>query len=100
MKFFDGVVGGRSVGTPGTLKLLEVTHKNLGSLSWEELIEPTIQLAEKGFRVSKRMAVSVERDAERLKTFPATKSYFFLNDGIILKEHRYAIQILPKHCAS
>ena len=42
MKFFDGVVGGRSVGTPGTLKLLEVTHKNFGSLPWEELIEPTI----------------------------------------------------------
>ena len=78
MKFFDGVVGGRSVGTPGTLKLLEVTHRNFGSLPWEDLIQPTIQLAEKGFRVSKRMAASVERDAERLRTFPATKSYFFL----------------------
>ena len=86
MKFFDGVVGGRSVGTPGTLKLLEVTHRNFGSLPWEDLIQPTIQLAEKGFRVSKRMAASVERDAERLRTFPATKSYFFLNDNTPIPE--------------
>ncbi len=27
MKFFDAVVGGRSVGTPGTAKLLETAHK-------------------------------------------------------------------------
>ena len=84
MKFFDGVVGGRSVGTPGTLKLTKSPIKTVPS--WEELIEPTIQLAEKGFRVSKRMAASVERDAERLKTFPAAKSYFFLNDGTPIPE--------------
>jgi gamma-glutamyltranspeptidase/glutathione hydrolase len=86
MKFFDGVVGGRSVGTPGTLKLLEVTHKNFGSLPWGKLIQPTIELAENGFRVSKRMATSVERDTERLRAFPLTKSYFFLNDGTPIPE--------------
>ncbi len=86
LKFFEGVVGGRSVGTPGTLKLLEVAHKNFGSLPWRELIQPTIKLAEEGFRVSKRLAASVERDAKRLKTFPATKSYFFLNSDMPVPE--------------
>ena len=86
LKFFEGVVGGRSVGTPGTLKLLEVAHKNFGSLPWRELIQPTIKLAEEGFRVSKRLAASVERDAKRLKTFPATKSYFFLDSDTPVSE--------------
>ncbi|MDG2195406.1 MAG: gamma-glutamyltransferase family protein, partial [SAR324 cluster bacterium] len=31
-------------------------------------------------------AASVERDAERLRTFPVTKSYFFLNDGTPIPE--------------
>ena len=96
LKFFEGVVGGRSVGTPGTLKLLEVTHKNFGSLPWRELMQPTIKLAEEGFRVSKRLAASVERDAKRLKTFPATKSYFFLDsdtpvpEGTLLRNPDFA----------
>ena len=94
MKFFDGVVGGRSVGTPGTLKLLEVTHKNFGSLPWGELIQPTIELAENGFRVSKRMATSVERDAEQLRVFPVTKSYFFLNDGTLTRLDSFFIKRL------
>ena len=60
------------------------------------MIQPTIQLAEKGFRVPKRLAVSVERDADRLKTFPATKSYLFLDDdtpipeGILLRNPEFA----------
>ena len=33
MRFFDAVVGGRSVGTPGTVKLLHETHIHISYLS-------------------------------------------------------------------
>ncbi|KAG1700476.1 Glutathione hydrolase proenzyme [Nymphon striatum] len=44
--FFDAVIGGRSVGTPGTVKLLHETHKKYGKLDWADVIAPAINLAE------------------------------------------------------
>ena len=48
MSFRQGVVGGRSVGTPGVVKMLELAHNKYGKLEWSELFEPAIYLAEKG----------------------------------------------------
>lgn len=81
MGFYDGVVGGRSVGTPGTLKLLEATHQRYGKLPWADLLRPAMELAERGFTVSQRLAASIAADGERLKTFPKTREYFFRRDG-------------------
>ena len=80
LKFFDAVVGGRSVGTPGTPALLEAAHRRWGRANWPSLFEPAIRLAEDGFAVSPRLAGLVAGDAERLAQFPATAEYF-LPDG-------------------
>ncbi len=77
LKFFDAVVGGRSVGTPGTPRLLEEAHRRWGSANWAGLFEDAIGLAETGFTVSPRLAELVARDAERLQRFPETAAYFF-----------------------
>ena len=37
MKFFDAVIGGRSVGTPGTVALLEAMHRKYGKLPWARI---------------------------------------------------------------
>ncbi|MBY6067164.1 gamma-glutamyltransferase [Leisingera aquaemixtae] len=76
LKFFDAVVGGRSVGTPGTPALLEEVHRRWGRANWPSLFEPAIKLAEQGFAVSPRLAALVAGDAERLARFPATAAYF------------------------
>jgi gamma-glutamyltranspeptidase/glutathione hydrolase len=75
--FFDAVVGGRSVGTPGTPALLEAAHKSWGKLPWGAHFDYAISLAETGFTVSPRLAGLVARDAERLQRFDATRDYFF-----------------------
>lgn len=74
--FFDAVVGGRSVGTPGTPALLEDVHKRWGKLAWGAQFYAAIALAEDGFAVSPRLAGLIERDAERLGRYPATAAYF------------------------
>jgi len=78
MKFFDAVVGGRSVGTPGTVALLAAVHKNHGRLTWQQLFEPAIALAENGFTVTPRLEKLLQ-DArgERLRTYKAAAEYFF-----------------------
>lgn len=96
LQFYDAVVGGRSVGTPGTVKLLWDTHQQYGQLEWKKIIQPVIKLAEQGFNVSPRLASLIENDAERLSRFPATKAYFFNSDGspkaagTVLKNPQYA----------
>lgn len=85
MGFWDAVVGGLSVGTPGTPALMEDAHRRWGRANWGDLLDPAITLAEDGFQVSPRMAGSIANDAERLATFPATAAYF-LPDGAPLAE--------------
>ena len=96
LKFFDAVVGGRSVGTPGTVKLLFDTHKTHGKLPWNSLMQPAIDLAREGFEVSERLFSSISADLERLGVHDATRSYFIAGDGTphpqgtLLKNPAYA----------
>ncbi|MFC3613912.1 gamma-glutamyltransferase [Lutimaribacter marinistellae] len=95
LKFFDAVVGGLSVGTPGTPALLEEAHRRWGQANWQSLFSDAIFLAKNGFSVSPRLAALVERDAERLSRFPATAAYFLpdgrpLQEGATLRNSAYA----------
>ena len=54
-KFLDAVVGGKSVGTPGVLRALELAHASHGKLPWAELFQPAIRLATEGFSLSPRL---------------------------------------------
>jgi gamma-glutamyltranspeptidase/glutathione hydrolase len=55
LAFLDAVVGGKSVGTPGLLRALELAHARHGKLPWAELFQPAIRLASEGFRLSPRL---------------------------------------------
>lgn len=75
--FWDAVVGGLSVGTPGTPQLMADAHRRWGRANWAGLFDPAIALANDGFVVSDRLAGSIANDTDRLGTFPATTAYFF-----------------------
>ncbi|PSU82605.1 gamma-glutamyltransferase [Photobacterium phosphoreum] len=81
LAFYDAVVGGRSVGTPGTIKLLWNSHQQYGQLQWKKLFQPAIKLAKKGFIVSPRLAALVAKDATHLQRWPQTRNYFFDGQG-------------------
>ncbi|WP_176248232.1 gamma-glutamyltransferase [Sulfitobacter sp. HGT1] len=83
LKFFDAVVGGRSVGTPGTPALLETVHQRWGALDWGDLLAPAAAMAETGFTVSPRLASLVAADAERLGSSPTAAAYFLPNGAAI-----------------
>lgn len=81
--FMEGVVGGRSVGVPGTLRALELAHRQHGKLPWKDLFEPAIHLAEQGFAISPRLA-NLLRDpviADTLKRDADASAYFYAADG-------------------
>lgn len=74
---FDAAkVGGRAVGTPGTVAMLEMAHRQHGKLPWATLFEPAIQLAEQGFKVSARLNTMLAKD-KYIAADPAARAYFF-----------------------
>lgn len=81
LKFYDAVVGGRSVGTPGTVKLMAELHARYGNQPWAQLLQPAQKLAKTGFAVSPRLAGAIANDKDRLNHYPDTRSYFFNTDG-------------------
>ncbi|MDA0260947.1 MAG: gamma-glutamyltransferase family protein [Proteobacteria bacterium] len=76
MKFFDAVVGGRSVGVPGLVAMLALAHERHGQLPWARLFSTAIRLADHGFPVSPRLNALLARD-KFLKTFANARNYFY-----------------------
>lgn len=80
MAFYEGVVGGRSVGVPGTVRMLEMAHQQYGKLPWTQLFAPAITLAEGGFKVSARLHTLLKTEPY-LKKDPVAAAYFYKADG-------------------
>lgn len=85
LKFLDAVIGGRSVGTPGTVRLLSDVHKKYGTKPWAGLFSPAEKLAKDGFQVSPRLASLIASDGDRLKKYEGPRGYFYNADGAPLK---------------
>ncbi|MEM7176497.1 MAG: gamma-glutamyltransferase [Pseudomonadota bacterium] len=67
MGWREAVPSGRSVGTPGLLRLMGELHYHHGQLPWARLFQPAIDLAHNGFPVSPRLAKSIERFQPQLE---------------------------------
>ena len=86
IKWREARLGPRAVGVPGTLSLLHTVHQRFGERPWAQLFAPAITLSREGFGVSPRMAKSIEGSKEYLSRFPATREYFFTDQGAPLPE--------------
>ncbi|WP_280548282.1 gamma-glutamyltransferase family protein [Halomonas sp. 11-S5] len=88
LAFMKAVASGRSVGVPGTLRMLEMAHKAHGRLPWAELFEPAITLADEGFPVSPRLHRSLA-DTDALRDDALASAFYFTEAGEPLPEgHR------------
>ncbi len=95
LKFWEAVIGGRSVGVPGMPALLELAHSKWGKMTWTDLFNPAISLAERGFIVSDRLSGLLVDEYQRMSSSKAAKSYFFPGDkslaqGDVLINREYA----------
>lgn len=82
MPWQQALVGGRSVGTPGVLRMLELAHQRHGRLPWQAPFQPAIHQAREGFNVTPRLhRLIADGINPGLKHYPEARSYFFTADG-------------------
>ena len=80
LEHLDAIVGGRSVGTPGTLRALELAHQRHGKLPWAQLFEPAIRLAREGFPLSPRLHRLLHSVGLPTRD-PAMRHLYYRDDG-------------------
>src|ERR1700761_4827422 len=68
-------------GVPGSVDGMVEAHKKYGKLKWEELVQPAIDLARNGFKITKRMAGDLNRETSEFKKLNEGKSYL-LKDSL------------------
>ena len=94
--FASTKASGRSIGTPGAVKMLELIHQDHGQKPWDTLFDPAIQLASNGFGISGRMADAIAGAKNDLLRDPDAAAYFLNADsspkalGTIIKNPDYA----------
>jgi gamma-glutamyltranspeptidase/glutathione hydrolase len=68
---------GRSIGTPGAVRMLELAHQAHGKKAWKDLFQSGIDLANNGFPISGRLAAAIEGSRTNLLAdADATSTYF------------------------
>ena len=77
--------GPLAVGVPGTVAGLFLAHTRLGSLPWEDLVQPAVELARGGIPITYSLQTGFERSASRFKQYPASERKFIKADGSYYK---------------
>jgi len=74
----DSLVGWRAPGVPGTVRGLELAHREYGRKPWAALLKPAIDLATQGFLVSYNQDASLHSTGSThlLSQFPESKRIF------------------------
>ncbi len=80
LPFAERVFGGRSVGVPGALRMLEAAHRQHGRLPWARLFERAIALAEQGFPLGERLHAQLAADP-LLRRDAAARAFYYRDDG-------------------
>lgn len=69
-------LGHLSVGVPGSVDGMITIHQKYGTLPWSQLIQPAIQLAEKGFVVTELDAIEMNKHLADFKRLNPNNNYF------------------------
>jgi len=97
MNWWEALAGGRAVGVPGVVAMMEKVHKQHGKLPWQDLFEDAIKLSEEGFEISPKLAKSISNKTNpALGRYEKTWEYFFpdgkpIKAGVIKKNPELAM---------
>jgi gamma-glutamyltranspeptidase/glutathione hydrolase len=70
-----------AVGVPGTIAGLELAQQRLGSMKWNDLVEPAIRLASEGIPISWKLHDDFKGRKSRFDRYPSSAKVFSKRDG-------------------
>ncbi len=87
--------GATSIGVPGLVSCAELALENYGSVSWKQLLAPSIKLSREGIVVSEMLNGMIINNYEKLLKYPATSAIYLsemlpLEPGSVLKNEDLA----------
>ncbi|MDZ4782365.1 MAG: gamma-glutamyltransferase [Planctomycetia bacterium] len=94
------------VGVPGTVRGLELAHREFGKLSWSELVSPAVKLAEEGFALDKYLANSLNEllkespdfaELQRVYGKDGGKAEWHEGDQLVLPELGKSLRAIAEH---
>lgn len=95
---------GTAVAVPGILKAMEKALNEFGTMDWESVMEPAVQLSKSGVTVNTTWNTGLQRFSDRLGE--EARKFFFpdgvpLTEGetVINKDLTYTLSLLQKHGA-
>lgn len=71
----------KGVAVPGTVAAFFEAHRKYGKLPWSQVVQPAIELAEQGVRLSDDEAMILDWAKPTLSRTPETRQQFFKPDG-------------------
>src|SRR6478672_8223150 len=74
-------VGYHSIAVPGMVAGLAKALERFGTLKWQDVMAPAIQLAKRGMELDWYMQVMIANGAEHLAKFPASKANYLPDNG-------------------
>jgi gamma-glutamyltranspeptidase/glutathione hydrolase len=74
-------VGYHSIAVPGMVAGHGKALERFGTMKWTDLLQPAIELAERGMQLDWYMQVMLANGAENLSKFPASKAAYLCDDG-------------------
>ena len=77
-----GILAG---GVPGAVASLALALREYGTISLEQALRPSIEIAERGFPLNQTYFRSLEYNKEKLALFPASQEIYFRDDSTTLQ---------------
>ena len=74
-------VGYHSIAVPGQVAGMAKALERFGTLKWQDVMAPALQLAKRGMELDWYMQVMIANGAEHLSKFPASKASYLCDDG-------------------
>jgi gamma-glutamyltranspeptidase/glutathione hydrolase len=95
MGFIEAAVGGRSVGVPGVLRMLELAHGRHGRLPWSGLFEAAIRTADQGFLPTPKLRAALERE-NHLRDDPAARRVYYAGERVVNREYADTLRLIAR----
>ena len=88
-------LGGLAVGVPGTVAGLFEIHQKFGTLAWEDLVQPAINLARNGYVVTEKQYKSFEGKKEDFIVVNVTETFYAqgFKAGDLVKNEALAVTL-------